>query len=227
MDYLRELNGMTILIRVIMALIIGGCLGLERESKKQPAGFRTYMLVCVAAASVMITNQYIYNYFDSGDPSRMGAQVISGIGFLGAGTIMVTRDNRVRGLTTAAGLWASACLGLAIGIGFLEGACIVGLSILMIMTVFKKIDNQLMFKSKSIKLCIKFETNNDFKTFMSYIKHNNIKVLDLQITKGCRTGKEVADIITTIILKNTKSIIHSDLIYMIGTLDGIINIQEL
>mgnify|MGYP001027887749 CR=1 FL=1 len=106
----------------MLTLTIGGMIGLERGSKNQSAGFRTYMLVCLGAASVMMTNQYICDHFESGDPSRLGAQVISGIGFLGAGTIIVTKRNQVRGLTTAAGLWSSACLGLAVGIGFYEGA---------------------------------------------------------------------------------------------------------
>lgn len=127
---LHEPNIVTIVIRVLLALIIGGIIGLERESKKQAAGFRTYMLVCLGATLVMMTNQYICNVFEAGDPSRLGAQVISGIGFLGAGTIIVTRKSQVRGLTTAAGLWSAACIGLAIGIGFYEGAIVVGAAIM-------------------------------------------------------------------------------------------------
>ncbi|WP_312446942.1 MgtC/SapB family protein, partial [Lacrimispora sp.] len=107
----QELNEITITVRICLALIIGGILGMEREVRKQPAGFRTYMLVCMGSAAVMMTNQYISQTFGGSDPSRLGAQVVSGIGFLGAGTIIVTRNNQVRGLTTAAGLWAAACAG--------------------------------------------------------------------------------------------------------------------
>ena len=124
MEKLYELNMISTFFRLLLALICGGILGIERGKKNRPAGFRTYMLVCVASAMVMITNQYISNMYSTGDPSRMGAQVISGIGFLGAGTIIVTGRNRVKGLTTAAGLWASACIGLTIGVGFYSGAII-------------------------------------------------------------------------------------------------------
>ena len=85
---------------------------------------RTHILVCIGAMLAMSTGQYAFIYYNSVDPTRIGAQVVSGIGFLGAGSIIVTRGNRIQGLTTAAGLWASACIGLAIGIGFYEGAIV-------------------------------------------------------------------------------------------------------
>ena len=117
-EVLKELNSISVTVRLMLSLVCGGILGVERGRKKRPAGFRTYMLVCMGAALVMITNQYIVEVYGGSDPARMGAQVISGIGFLGAGTIIVTGRNRVKGLTTAAGLWAAACVGLSLGIGF-------------------------------------------------------------------------------------------------------------
>ena len=104
-------------IKMALALICGGVLGIERGRKKRPAGFRTYMLVCLGATLVMMTNEHICHAYGTGDMARMGAQVVNGIGFLGAGTIITTGHNRVKGLTTAAGLWAAACIGLAIGSG--------------------------------------------------------------------------------------------------------------
>ena len=118
MDGLREVTPLAILLRILAAVVIGGLIGLERGMKNRPAGLRTYMLVCVGACVVMLTNQYIFQTSATGDPTRMAAQVVSGIGFLGAGTIIVTRRNQIKGLTTAAGLWASAGVGLALGIGF-------------------------------------------------------------------------------------------------------------
>ena len=114
---IREVTYLAIVLRITVAVILGGILGLERGLKNRPAGLRTYMLVCVGSCLIMLTNQYIFQVFGAGDPVRMGAQVVSGIGFLGAGTIVVTRRNQIMGLTTAAGLWASAAVGLAIGIG--------------------------------------------------------------------------------------------------------------
>ena len=117
MEY-REITYLSIIVRIFAATVVGGLIGLERGMKNRPAGLRTYMLVCVGACLIMLTNQYIYQFTGSGDPMRLGAQVVSGIGFLGAGTIIVTKHNQIKGLTTAAGLWASAGVGLAFGIGF-------------------------------------------------------------------------------------------------------------
>ena len=119
-------------LRLALAMLLGGCIGLERERKRRPAGFRTYMLVCLGAALTVLLSLYEYTLITGPwsalaaelgmktDVSRFGAQVINGIGFLGAGTILVTGRQQVKGLTTAAGLWASACTGLAVGAGFYE-----------------------------------------------------------------------------------------------------------
>src|SRR5699024_8255754 len=126
LDYLPteidELSGITIAFRVVLAMFVGGLIGTERDIKNCAAGIRTHRGGCLGAAVVSMTKQYVAEtYTESNiDITRMGAQVVSGIGFLGAGTILVTSHNRIRGLTTAAGLWAAATLGLAIGIGFYE-----------------------------------------------------------------------------------------------------------
>ena len=127
MDWLYNVNIYSITLRLGLAVLFGGIIGLERGANKHQAGIRTHILVCVGAALAMLTNQYIFESITTvTDPTRMGAQVISGIGFLGAGMILVTSRNKVKGLTTAAGLWASACAGLALGIGFYAGALIAG-----------------------------------------------------------------------------------------------------
>ena len=132
LDYLRQFNAASVFFRMTMAVICGGIIGMDREHKHRPAGFRTYMLVCMGAALTMLLGQYedmmLHTQWASAwgtvgqstDVSRMGAQVINGIGFLGTGTILVTGQQEVKGLTTAAGLWSSACMGLAIGAGFYE-----------------------------------------------------------------------------------------------------------
>ena len=136
LDYLRELNIWSVMLRLTVAMVFGGLIGLERGRKGRAAGFRTYMVVCLGAALTMVMGQYegymlteVWNEVVSktdarADVSRFGAQVINGIGFLGAGTIIVTRKQEVKGVTTAAGLWASACVGLAIGAGFYEAVLI-------------------------------------------------------------------------------------------------------
>ena len=113
---LREVTYLAVILRILFAVIFGGAVGLERGMKNRPAGLRTYMLVCVGSCLIMLTNQYLFQVTGAGDPMRLGAQVVSGIGFLGAGTIIVTKHNQIKGLTTAAGLWASAGVGLALGV---------------------------------------------------------------------------------------------------------------
>jgi len=111
-------------LRLVLAAVLGGIIGHERQSSHRPAGLRTHMLVAVGSALVMCTAQFLnVAYPGLADPARLGAQVISGIGFLGAGTIL-REGFSVKGLTTAASLWAVSCIGLAVGIGFWPGAVI-------------------------------------------------------------------------------------------------------
>lgn len=95
MEYLRDLNLLSITLRIILSVLIGGILGIERGTKNRPAGLRTYILVCLGSALVMMTNQYVCTAYQTGDPVRLGAQVVSGIGFLGAGTIVLTGRNKI------------------------------------------------------------------------------------------------------------------------------------
>ena len=139
-DYLKELNILSVIVRILLAIICGGVIGIERRRAHQSAGMRTYMLVCMGAAIVMATGQYMYDTFKTGDPSRLGAQVISGIGFLGAGSIITSGKTKVRGLTTAAGLWVSACIGLALGIGFYSAGLIATLVVYLIMARLKRLE---------------------------------------------------------------------------------------
>ncbi len=121
--WLLQPNIFTILIRAALALLCASIIGYERNVRGAPAGLRTHILVCIGSMLAMSTGQFAAMYYTT-DIARIGAQVVSGIGFLGAGSIIVTRANKIAGLTTAAGLWATACIGLAIGIGFFEGALV-------------------------------------------------------------------------------------------------------
>lgn len=132
---------MTVFFRICLAMLLGALIGYEREQTNRPAGLRTHALVCVGAALAMLTGAYVSRHvaFGGSDPSRLGAQVISGIGFLGAGTIMRAGFN-VRGLTTAASLWAVSCVGLACGVGYYAAAIGGGGAICLILVLFKRID---------------------------------------------------------------------------------------
>lgn len=175
---------LTTSVRLLLALLCGGILGFERGRKKRPAGFRTYMLVCLGAALVMMTNEYICEKYGTGDPARMAAQVISGIGFLGAGTIIVTGQNRVKGLTTAAGLWAAACIGLAIGIGYYYAAVLGCIMIFVTMSALHSLDERVMSVSKVLNIYVEFERLSDVGHFIEYIKGWDIRVSDLEVVRS-------------------------------------------
>lgn len=184
LEYLRELHLLSIVVRVVMAMLLGGILGIERGRKKRPAGFRTYMLVCLSSAMVMMTNQYVVGLYGMGDPVRMGSQVISGIGFLGAGTIIFTGRNQVRGITTAAGLWSAACGGLAIGIGFYEGAAIGGFAVYIIMSLMHYLDEFIHKHSSVIEIYSEFDGKDKFSEFMEYLRSQKFDISDVQISKN-------------------------------------------
>ncbi len=223
MDYLRDLNLVSVIFRVVLAILIGGVLGIERERKNQAAGFRTYILVCLGATMVMMTNQYVYKVFEIGDPVRMGAQVISGIGFLGAGTIIVTGKNKIKGVTTAACLWAAACSGLAIGIGFYEGAILCGAVIVIIMSVFQAFDVWTRKQSKFIDVYIEYDSAQvPFSAFLEYAKENNFEVLSFQIHQDMEKNTSY----TLSILSNIRRS-HAEMLVILNDATGVNYIEEI
>lgn len=153
-----------VLIRLLLAVIVGGVIGYEREFKNRPAGFRTHILVCVGAAVISMIQIESITYISSSitasnnlpdglktDVGRMGAQVISGIGFLGAGTIIHEKGS-VKGLTTAASLWVVACLGLGVGMGFYYLSIASSLCVVLVLVLLKKVEDKFLEKGKLVKL---------------------------------------------------------------------------
>ena len=178
---LRNVTLLAVVLRVFAAFLMGGVLGLERGLKQRPAGLRTHMLVCVGACMIMLTNQYIYQVFGTGDPVRMGAQVVSGIGFLGAGTIVVTKHSQIRGLTTAAGLWATAAVGLATGIGFYEAAIMGTLTIVLTLTVLSRLDSRMHKKTRCFEVYVELEPQLSLGMFLDGIRAKGIAIEDVQM----------------------------------------------
>ena len=177
---IHELTYAAVCIRIFAAILIGGLLGIERGMKNRAAGMRTYMLVCLGACVVMLTNQYIYQALGTGDPVRMGAQVVSGIGFLGAGTIVVTRRSHIKGLTTAAGLWTSAAVGLALGIGFYEAAVMGAVAVFFIMTIMQGLDARLHRKAKSLEIYFELRQDVSLSAFLRAVEERDMGVRDIQ-----------------------------------------------
>lgn len=145
-----------VVIRIVIAMAIGGFVGLQREFKNNSAGFRTHILVSLGACIAMITNEMLVNDYagiSNVDISRMGSYVISGIGFLGAGSII--KDNvRIRGLTTAAGLWVVACLGICVGAGYYVASVIGTLMVIFVLTLLKSFERRFFLKSSNVEIKI-------------------------------------------------------------------------
>lgn len=153
------MNTFSIIIRLVLAVVLGGLVGQERENKNRPAGFRTHILVCAGSALVMTTSEFLfsrYNEFTNLDPARLGAQVISGIGFLGAGTI-IRQGSSVKGLTTAASLWAVACVGLAAGTGFYEGAIAGAIIIYLTLFLLGRFGKAIERRASHLTVCLDLE----------------------------------------------------------------------
>ena len=200
LEYLRQVNTISIILRLTLICLFSGIVGIERGTKRRPAGFRTHMLVGMSVTMVMITGQYMTDVrMITIDASRLGVQVISGIGFLGAGTIIVIGRNQVKGLTTAAGLWACACMGLAIGIGFYEGAIIGGLFLFFIMMGLHRIDEYVQIHSKVLELHIELEDMSALTHFIEYVKKEETRVSNLEIHRMKQGGHEGVHAIEEII----------------------------
>ena len=221
---LREVTYLAVALRIFAAVVIGGILGLERGMKNRPAGLRTYMLVCVGACVIMLTNQYIYQYFGSGDPVRMGAQVVSGIGFLGAGTIIVTRRNQIKGLTTAAGLWAAAGVGLALGVGFYEAAIVGTFAVFFVMTLLQKMDNRLHRRSRQLEAYIELDEIS-LGDFLRIIREGDIEISDVQRESTDDASSGVRAYVAT--LKGKKRQNHQELMDKVLAIPGVKFVEEL
>lgn len=224
-EILKEINIVSTTVRLLLSLLCGGILGVERGRKRRPAGFRTYMLVCMGSTLVMITNQYIMEIYGGSDPARMGAQVISGIGFLGAGTIIVTGRNRVKGLTTAAGLWAAACVGLSLGVGFYSGALIGCFLIFIVMATLLRLDGWVMSSTKVINLYIEFEQISDVGQFIGFAKNQGFHISDLEIIRTNGVSDGGIGVLCSVRLSEKKP--HAEILQMLSGIERVRYIEEL
>lgn len=225
LDGIREVSAPAIIIKIALALLLGGILGYERGMKNRPAGFRTYMLVCLGATIVMMTNQYIFRFYNGGDIVRMGAQVISGIGFLGAGTIMVTGRQQIKGITTAAGMWTAACCGLAIGIGFYEGAVLGGITIFFVMSGFNKLEINFRKKSPIIDIYLEYTSTKNLSNFLAEVRNHELEVISIQMN-GNRASQE-GDMCIIMNIESHVKREHEEVIGIINSIDGVHYVEEL
>lgn len=221
---LSSINDTTIVLRLIMAVVLGGIIGFERGRAGRPAGLRTHILVCLGSTLAIMTNQYVFETYDIGDPTRLAAQVISGIGFLGAGTIIVTGRHQVKGLTTAAGLWATACMGLAIGIGFYKAALFACFLIAFATVVLHRFDNMMLSKSKVLDIYIEIKRSTTITSVIDKIKANNIAIDSIEMVKATYDNNAVAAIMT-LRLKHQR--VRLDVLSNICAIEGVEFAEEI
>ena len=229
-DFLNFLRGdhldtLTIIVRLFLAVFCGGIIGLERERKRRPAGFRTHILICLGAAMTTLTSQFIM--LDLGlftDPARLGAQVIAGIGFIGAGTIIITKRRQVKGLTTAAGLWTSAIVGLCCGAGYFEGAIVTTVVIILAELVFAKLEYYLLSSARVFNVFVEYSENYKLGIVVDTIKNFGAYIIDLEITKNAAEGRNPC---ATFSIQIPRKVSHQVLIESIANLEGVVSVEEL
>jgi len=188
LNYLREFNIVSMILRLALAFLCGGMIGMERGKRGRAAGLRTHILVCLGAAMTVMTGLFAVQTLKvNSDPLRIGAQVISGIGFLGVGTILITGNTHVKGLTTAAGLWTTAAIGLAIGIGYYEAAIICTAICVLTIVYLSRFENVVVGKNRNIELYIEIKDVNKANEVVDIITSKGNKISRLEITPA-RSG---------------------------------------
>ena len=223
---LRDLNMWTVLFRMVVAFICGSVIGIERTYSNKPAGFRTHILVTIGATIASMTGMYLYLVLKlPTDISRMGTQVIAGLGFIGTGTIIITREKTVSGLTTAAGLWVAGIIGLAIGAGFYEGAIITFLITLFVETTVSEL-GRFINKPGRLKIALSYYYRHDLGQVMSYLKEKQINIVNLQITGNNEDieGKFYSVLMT---LNPRYPVDENELVTALSSMDGIISAGKL
>ena len=187
-DFMQELNIWTVIIRIVLATAMGGIIGIERFKQGRAAGMRTHILVALGAALASMMGLYLSDILGySNDPARIAAQVISGIGFLGMGTILVKGRFRITGLTTAAGLWATAAIGLALGIGFYSGAIVTFACAVLTVTLMSKLEYILTKKYNRFGIYVEIKSDEYVRTTIDMLKEK-YSTSAIQVTVP-RSGK--------------------------------------
>lgn len=223
--YLRDINLISMALRFLLAMVCGGLIGASRGKRQHAAGMRTHLLVCIGAACVVMVGQFFATEMNSGgDPLRMAAQVVSGIGFLGAGSIIVTGRNHVTGLTTAAGLWASACMGLAAGAGYYECAIFMALLIYISLVTLNKLDATHVKASKVVVAYIEVDAQIRMSVLLKGMADIGLEMVSLEQfgrdnAEFCGYKAEVE------IIK--QSLPHEDVVGRIAEIEGVQFVEEM
>lgn len=168
-----DFNIISVVVRIVLSMLLGGCIGMEREKSKRPAGFRTHILVCIGSCLTALIGLFVLHNLETiSDPLRVSAQVISGIGFLGVGTILVKEHDRITGLTTAAGLWATAAIGIACGYGFYSGALLGTLVVTVTAAILFKFESRGRKKNRKISIYLEIKGTDYLNEYIDWLMDN-------------------------------------------------------
>ncbi|MBO5682853.1 MAG: MgtC/SapB family protein [Clostridia bacterium] len=227
LNFLRgdNLDMLTITVRLVLAVFCGGIIGIERERKRRPAGFRTHILICLGAAITTLTSQYLV--LELGlytDMARLGAQVIAGIGFIGAGTIIVTKRRQVKGLTTAAGLWVAAIVGLCCGAGFYEAAVYATIIIILAELVFARLEYFIVQNAKTFTLFVEYAESSRLANIMDSIKGDNVYIIDMEVSKSSSSSNYF---VTFSLKMPRKKASHQAVMTHVAKIEGVVAVEEL
>ncbi len=213
--------GIEIIIRLVLSSVLGGLIGIEREVNNRPAGLRTHVLVTVGSALIMLISIDGFSNLPNrlGDPARLAAQVVSGIGFLGAGTIMRTGNN-INGLTTAASLWVSAGLGLAVGAGYYLGALVTAIIVLITLLVLGKLEKKITSKKYKVIEVVATDKPGIIGQIGTVMGIHNILIRDISIT-----GNEMEEQIEArFMVKTSSSFTINEFYRDIYNIRGVVNV---
>lgn len=213
-----------VLLRLILAMVMGAIIGIERASRKSTAGLRTFSLVCIGAALTMIINEYLMKVYGTGDPARLSAQVISGIGFLGMGSIIVTSRNQIKGLTTAAALWTTAVLGLAVGAGMVLPSIISFFLIIIVVHLFYYASHHLESYNRMITIYVEVSRENGMHSVMQNISEQHFEVISLEKKKLYPEQENIIAMQIDIDMKEKSN--HSDVVTSFMHLEEVKYVEE-
>lgn len=223
-DFFTEMTMSSVIVRLVFAALAGGLVGIERANKRYAAGIRTFALVCLGSALATVTGLYMAEMGSNVDISRLPGQVLCGIGFLGAGTIMVTARRQIRGLTTAAGLWVTSAMGIAIGAGFVVAA-VVCLALVLCTTYFMfYISRYVESHTRTIGLYMELE-RKEVETLLRYIREQGYLIISIERRNEPLFGE--GDITMRIELDLHKRYYHPQLVDDIMSVEGVHYVEEI
>lgn len=219
--YLEEYNEVSILIRLVLAALMGSIIGIERGSNKQVAGMRTFALVCIGSALAQIVDIQCIMTYGTGDPVRLAQGVISGIGFLGVGTIVVTGKSHIKGLTTAATLWTTAVLGISIGAGYIYTSVVTFVLVMFVIMVMAHFSRHQEKYNREMELLVEVTEQEGVRVLMEYIKEKGYQVCSM----NKKMNGECIDVELKLNLR--AKINHDEIISDISTMEQVNCIEEL